>query len=82
MCMLNKRTQLLLNQEVWEDLLRLAEEKNTSVGQLVRLAVMETYFGDRKREKMRRALQRIMSIRPHLKGRVNYEELINAGRER
>lgn len=79
--MLNKRTQILFSQELWESLSNLAEDKGTSVGQLVRQAVEESYFSKGVNEKARRAIEKIMVIRPHFRGRINYEELINYGRK-
>lgn len=79
--MLNKRTQILLSQELWENLTRLAQEQKTSAGQLIRRAVEKSYFQKRGNEKTRRAIEKIMSVRPHFKGRIDYKKLINDGRE-
>lgn len=78
--MLKKRTQLLLSRERWEDLTNLAREKKTSVGELVRQAIEESYFSKEDRTKVKRAIDRIIAIRPHFKGKINYKELINEGR--
>ena len=39
MCMLNKRTQILLEKDMWNKLNKLAKSKKTSIGQLIREAV-------------------------------------------
>lgn len=39
--MLNKRTQILLEKDMWNKLGRLAKAKKTSIGQLIREAVVE-----------------------------------------
>ena len=38
---------MLLSRERWEDLTSLAKEKKTSVGELVRQAIEESYFSRR-----------------------------------
>ena len=50
MCMLNKRTQILFEDDIWFQLCALAEAKETSVGDLVRKAVKGTYFQENKKE--------------------------------
>lgn len=83
MCMLNKRTQILFENEFWNQLLALAKTKDTSVGELVRRAVRETYFQEDKKQKMARAMERIAKIRKTLK-KVTYKEIkemINYGRK-
>lgn len=81
MCMMNKRAQILLSQDLWENLSDLAEARGTSVGQLVRLAVEKSYFNNGENGKAHKAIEKIMEIRPHFRGRINYEELINYGRK-
>ncbi|MBI2086208.1 hypothetical protein HYT74_02615 [Candidatus Daviesbacteria bacterium] len=44
--MLNKRTQILFDKQLWNTLVDLAREKNTSVGGLVRSAVRKQYIED------------------------------------
>lgn len=41
MCMLNKRTQILLEKDMWNKLNKMAKDKKTSIGQLIREAVIE-----------------------------------------
>lgn len=80
--MLNKRTQILLSQDLWENLTSLAEDEGTSVGQLVRLAVEKSYFNNGVNDKAKRAIEKIMVIRPKaFRGRINYESLIEYGRK-
>lgn len=43
--MLNKRTQILFDKELWRNLVNIAKKENTSVGELVRLAVKKEYSG-------------------------------------
>lgn len=81
MCMMNKRTQILLSQDLWENLSELAKERGTSVGNLVREAVQKTYFTEVKNQRAVKAIDKIFAIRPHFMGRIDYEELINYGRK-
>lgn len=49
--MLDKRTNILFEEQLFNHLVNLASEKNTSVGNLVRQAVVRVYFykGNKKR---------------------------------
>lgn len=78
--MLTKRTNILLDNQVWKQLVALAGNRNTSVGFLVRQAVVKTYFANDDQEKIASAVERIRKIRPHIKG-INYKELISYGRK-
>lgn len=78
--MMKKRTNVLFDNESWLDLKGLARQRKTSVGSLIRQAVKETYFVDKNREKIAMAVKEIMRIRKTFK-KVDYEELINYGRE-
>lgn len=52
--MLNKRTNILFDQETWDFLVGLAKERKSSVGELVRNAVEEVYENDEDRLKKQR----------------------------
>ena len=71
---------MLLSRERWEDLTSLARAKKKSVGELVRQAIEESYFSKSDRMKVKQAIDEIIAIRPHFKGKINYRELINEGR--
>ena len=78
-----KRTNILFDEGLWQRLARLARERESSVGELVRSAVHRTYFSDQEDRERKEALERILAIRPKpVKGKIDYEELINYGRER
>ncbi len=81
MCMLQKRTNILFDQEMWDLLVALSGEENKSVGKLVRQAVEKTY--KKKKEKMSRekAIDEILALRKHFKGSLDYKELIEHGRK-
>ena len=83
MCMLNKRTHILLEQDLWFQLMTLAKAQDVSIGELVRKAVKEVYFGENKKEKMAKAMETILETRKKLKRfkRIDYKELINYGRK-
>jgi len=81
---LEKRTNILFDQELWNRLSNLSKKENRSVGELVRTAVQRTYFSDdRIVEERRKAFEHILAIRPKpVKGKIDYKEMINYGRER
>ncbi|KKR32020.1 MAG: hypothetical protein UT63_C0054G0007 [Candidatus Gottesmanbacteria bacterium GW2011_GWC2_39_8] len=80
MCMLNKRTNILFEEEVWNKLSLLAEKQDTSVGELIRNAVKQVYLGNNKQEKIKSAYDTILAVRKTQKN-IDYKELINYGRK-
>ncbi len=82
MCMLTKRTNILFSEEIWKKLLKLANEKNMSIGEFIRAAVEEKYDEEEILKKRKKAFERILEIRPKpVKGRTDYKALINEGRK-
>lgn len=81
MCMLTKRTNILFDKELWNQLTELARIEQVSVGELVRTAVEEKYLEDNRLEKIKRACQSIKAIRKRFKGKIDYKALINYGRK-
>ncbi|MBI2596002.1 hypothetical protein HYW46_04695 [Candidatus Daviesbacteria bacterium] len=79
--MLNKRAQILFDKELWNILEKLANEKNLSIGELVRKAVKKQYLDEAKFEKRSKAIQRTLDRRLIFKGKINYKELIDYGRK-
>lgn len=81
--MLNKRTQILFDDNLWFQLCALAKMKETSVGDLVRKAVKGTYFQENKKRKMAEAMETIINIRKNLKkvSAKEIKEMINYGRK-
>ena len=79
--MLTKRTQILFDEELWKQLVKISVVKKTSIGQLIREAVEEKYQKKLKLSERKALLERIEKIRPHFKGRIDYKELINYGRK-
>lgn len=81
--MLTKRTQILFDENCWKKILVLAKTKNTSVGNLIRVAIKETYFKEDKKKQIAEAMEEISKIRKNLK-KVTYKEIkemINYGRK-
>jgi predicted transcriptional regulator len=78
--MLQIRTNILLDEKTHQKLKKLAKETNKSMGKLIREAVDGFYMED---EAKRRQLikEQIKKYRVHLKGKVNYKELIEHGRK-
>ena len=81
MCMLTKRTNILLEQETWKKLVKLASERKASVGELVRDAVDKTYKDEMKLGKRIRAIEATLRDRLMSKKKIDYKELINYGRK-
>lgn len=81
MCMLTKRTQLLLDQAVWDDLTALARRNRASVGALVRQAIENNYFRENRSAARKMAVQKILVSRPKVQKKLDYEALIGYGRK-
>lgn len=79
--MLTKRTNILFEEEMWAKLLTLSKFKKVSVGDLVRNAVIGTYFDNKEQFDRAEAIDKIMAIRKTFKGKIDYKKLINAGRK-
>lgn len=78
--MLAKRTNILFEEDMWDKLVMIAQSKNRSVGDLVRTAVYKIYYADRDLERLAKSVSEVRKIRKYI-GKVNYKELINAGRK-
>lgn len=79
--LLTKRAQILFVENDWKKLAKLAREKKTSTGALIRDAVRKTYLEEQEIIKRRKALYKsILKHRVFVKG-IDYKELINAGRK-
>lgn len=78
--MLNRKNNILLNEDDYTQLLELAEVKERSVGSLIRHALKQTY-GLTNQESRKKILQNIARIsqNANTKG-VNYLKLIADGR--
>lgn len=61
--MLIKRTHILFDKELWNTLVGLAKEKQTSVGELVRIAVREKYEEEKLLQKRKKAVEAILAFR-------------------
>lgn len=81
MCMLTKRAQILFDEEFWQKLVQVAESQKTSVGEVIRRILKEKLGGEVEIEAKKKTLEEIERIRPHFKGKLDYEALINHGRE-
>ena len=79
--MLTKRTNILFDENLWKTLTSEAKKRKSSVGKLVRAAVVKMYAQDEELEKRREAVERIKKIRKISKGKIDYKELINYGRK-
>ena len=71
--MLTKRTNILFDEDLWEKLTKLASAKKTSVGKLVREAVVEKINEEKKLSKRAKAFDSILKNRPKpVKGKIDY----------
>lgn len=80
--MLTKRTNILFNEKVFNYLVALAKGSNTSVGDLVRKAVIKVYYQE-DIDKKSKAYSKILSLRKGIK-KINskkIKELVNYGRK-
>jgi len=78
--MLTKRTNILFEQQTWNQLVQLAKEKSTSVGELTRNAVQDVYFKNDQYETVAQAVASTKKVRKKLK-KIDYKALINYGRK-
>jgi predicted CopG family antitoxin len=80
--MLTKRTHILFDEEVWNKLVKMAQQEKSSVGELIRTAVEEKFAQQEILRKRRQAFEAILKHRPKpYPGKIDYKELINAGRK-
>lgn len=79
--MLTKRANILFEEQLWQNLLKLAGKREISVGQLVREMAEEKLADEQLQECRRQAVEKIKRIRPHFKGKLDYKALINYGRK-
>ena len=59
---LTKRTQILMEPEMFEHLERLSRRRKTSVGELIREALREKYLRSRSRDRARELVERLCAI--------------------
>ena len=81
MCMLNKRTQILFDQSLWQMLISLSKARKESVGHLIREAVEEKYQKESIFEQRAKAIESTLINRLVSKKKIDYKELINYGRK-
>lgn len=79
--MLNKRTNILFDENLWKTLTQEASRQGISVGKLVREAVSKMYSRDEELEERQKALEHILKIRKISKTPIDYKALINHGRK-
>jgi hypothetical protein len=78
--MLNRRTKIRFDDEMYALLTREAAERKTSIGALVRQAVTRTFTASGRSEERHRAITEVLKIRPQ-PAKTDYKELINYGRK-
>lgn len=79
--MLNKRTNILFDNELWEKLSKLAKTNQLSVAQLIRTTLEEKIEDEEIIKKRAKAISDTLKHRPApVKGKIDYKKLINDGR--
>jgi len=78
--MLTKRTNILFDQEMWTKLSFVAKQEQTSVGDLIRKAVIKIYIDRGRNSEKQQAIDTIMAVKPQ-KAKLNYHDLIYYGRK-
>jgi hypothetical protein len=81
MYMLTKRTNILFDEDLWFKLLTLSEMKKSSIGKLVRSAVVKAYFADDAQKRIVQAVDLTLKSRKVYKGKIDYKKLIERGRK-
>jgi hypothetical protein len=71
-----RRTQLYLDQDLWETLRARARSQQTTISELVRVAARERYLG--KRDERVKAMQAFVGIRPPAPGAPDTEEMVRS----
>lgn len=79
--MLTKRTNILFNDDLWDLLTSVARKEKSSVGEVVRKAIIKVYAEDNMVERKNKAFETIKKFRVKQKGVMDYKTLINAGRK-
>ena len=76
-----RRTQLYLEEDVWNTLHAIARESHTSISELVRQAVRERYVaGSAQRKLAMEAIVGIRKDRPEFKDSVGYIQRLRRGK--
>ncbi len=79
--MLTKRTNILFDEKIFKYLILMARQNNTSIGELVRKAVIKVYIQENN-DKKTEAFDKIINIRKTIKAinSAEIKELIDYGR--
>lgn len=75
--MLTKRAHILFDQQLWNQLVQAAEEKQISVGKLIRIAMQEKYQKEDFLSQRAKAINRILALKKQYKSKsVNKESTV------
>lgn len=80
MYMLQRRTNILFDDALWNLLASKARVTNRSVGDLVRSAIRQVYLSDSKRDRIASSIKTILTTRKTHRN-INYKHLIDYGRK-
>jgi len=80
--MLTRRTNILFDDTLWAILAAKSKSEKSSIGELVRRAVADTYGHKDVIARRKAVFDHIIRIRPApVHGKIDYKELINYGRK-
>lgn len=80
-CMLNRRIQVLFDKDLKDKIINLAKANRSSVGQIIRETMKARLSREKELEQRKNVIEAILRHRPKpFKGKIDYKELINAGR--
>lgn len=71
--MLNKRTQILFDEQTWKYLAKLAIQRNDSIGNLVRKAVQKEYLPTTDLEQRHKTIEAILKIKEEYQKKHPYQ---------
>ena len=74
--MLNKRTHILFDEQLWNQLVQAAKEKQTSVGELVRTSMREEYGEGKVLSARAKAIDKILELKKHYKTKAVKKESV------
>lgn len=79
--MLTKRTNILFDELLWKKLSSFAKKRKSSVGDVVRNAVLHYIEEEAKYTSRSETIDIIQDIRPRIKSKLNYKEMVEDGRK-
>ena len=73
--LLSKRTNILFDQQLWNHIVSIAKQENTSVGKLIRTAVKEKYANHNQLTERAKAIDEILALKKQYKIKSTNKEI-------